>query len=214
MQTSWLIAIVAGYLCGSIPFGLLIGLARGVDIRTAGSGNIGATNAARVLGRKWGMVCFALDVAKGFAPVFIAGLLHGVVGDPAVDAAAGWSWVAVAIAAVLGHMFPVWLKFKGGKGVATGFGVMLGVWPLLAYPVFVALVVWIVLFKTTRYVSLASMVAAVMMPLAVLAIALCRGADLTQRTPFLIVTGLMAVLVIVRHRANITRLIAGNESRM
>lgn len=213
MDTLWLIWIVAAYLCGSVPFGLLIGLAKGVDIREAGSGNVGATNAGRVLGRKWGMLCFGLDVAKGAAPVLVAGFALGYIGHADLPAADAWRWLAVAAAPVVGHVFPVWLKFKGGKGVATGLGVLLGMYPLLTLPALGALVVWIALAAAFRYVSVASMGAAVALP--VIAVVTAYTADRTRALlPVLVVTGAIALLVLLRHRSNITRLLSGTESRI
>lgn len=202
---------LAGYLAGSIPFGLLIGFMRGVDIRDAGSGNIGATNAGRVLGKRFGLLCFTLDVAKGWAPVLAAGVFLGHVGEHVIAPAAALEWLGVAAAAMCGHMFPIWLKFKGGKGVATGFGVMLGVWPMLTLPVIGALIIWIAAALTLRYVSLASMLAAVAMPILVAILAYVDQVALADRWPFFAVTILMALLVVVKHRTNITRLLAGDE---
>src|SRR5687767_15989532 len=116
----WAMAFaVIGYMTGSIPFGLLIGWFQGVDIRARGSGNIGATNAARVLGRSYGLLVFLLDMLKGFLPTFMAGMIIPVLNLPIVPPAAYLLWVVVAAACILGHMFPVFLNFKGGKGVAT-----------------------------------------------------------------------------------------------
>src|SRR5690349_4488530 len=111
MAGRWALWVAIGYLSGSIPFGLLLGLWRGVDIRKAGSGNIGATNLGRVLGRKWGILCFVLDVLKGAVPVAAAGGAMGVLGRGDLPAGQAWGWLAVAVAAVLGHVFPVWLGF-------------------------------------------------------------------------------------------------------
>lgn len=218
-----LFAVAAAYLVGSIPFGLLIGFARGVDIRTLGSKNIGATNAGRVLGRKWGYLAFTLDFLKGLVPVVGAGFLFGAIGPHgAVDPAADWWRIAVAAAAVAGHVAPVWLRFKGGKGVATGFGAMLGLWPGVTFAAAVALVVWVVTVRATRYVSVASIAAAVVLPVAVAAMALAgltqSGGSpverLRQAVPFLAATVLMSALVIWRHRANLARLRAGVENRI
>ena len=209
----WLLWIAVGYLSGSVPFGLLLGRAKGVDLRQSGSGNIGATNASRVLGRRWGVLCFALDVLKGWLPVFVAGTAMGVIGDPDLSAGRAWLWLAVAAVAVLGHVFPIWLGLRGGKGVATGFGVLLGFWPMLTLPAFGALAVWLVLMLTLRYVSVASMSAAVSLPLWVAAFAHLRDENVAPRWPFIAATAAMALLVLVRHRANLSRLFQGTEPK-
>jgi glycerol-3-phosphate acyltransferase PlsY len=211
---AWIVAMVVAYLCGSVPFGLLIGRARGVDIRLHGSRNIGATNAGRVLGRKFGILCFVLDVLKGFLPVFVVGRVMGLTtGEPPALGEQGW-WLAVAVAAMAGHIAPVWLKFKGGKGVATGLGVILGVYPYLTLPGFIVGLVWLLFASTLRYVSLASIVAAGLLPVVFVFVANLRGWTMASLWPMLVVTVLMALLVIVRHRSNMARLIAGTESRL
>jgi len=125
---------LGAYLLGSVPFGLVIGKLKGVDIREHGSGNIGATNAMRVLGKKLGIVCFLLDVLKGSLPVAIAGATLGYASGDALSSADAFVWVGIGIASVLGHMFSIFLGFKGGKGVATGFGVLLAIWPWVTLP--------------------------------------------------------------------------------
>jgi glycerol-3-phosphate acyltransferase PlsY len=213
-ESLWLIWVALAYLAGSIPFGLLMGLARGVDIRNHGSGNVGATNAGRVLGKSWGIACFILDVLKGLLPVLLAGLAFNYAGQWDLTAAQAGKWLAVAVAAVVGHVFPVWLKFKGGKGVATGLGVLLAFWPILTIPGAVALLLWLVCVKIWRYVSLASIVAAVSLPLTLL-IALLSAGELDADTiPFFVVVTLLALLVILRHRDNLARLRAGTESKI
>ncbi|MCC7204744.1 MAG: glycerol-3-phosphate 1-O-acyltransferase PlsY [Phycisphaeraceae bacterium] len=213
-MNAWWPCLIGAYLVGSIPFGLLIGWTRGVDIRKAGSGNVGATNAGRVLGRKWGVLCFVLDVLKGLLPVLIAGAVMGWLGRRDLPAADTWRWLAVAAAAVVGHVFPVWLKFRGGKGVATSLGVLLGFYPVLTLPAVTALVVWVALVKTFHYVSLASIVAAVSLPVTLLIEGQIRRQAISYLTPYLVVTSLLALLVIVRHRSNIQRLLAGTESKV
>ncbi len=215
----WAIAIAGAYVAGSIPFGLLIGFARGVDIREHGSGNIGATNAGRVLGRRWGLLSFALDVAKGTVPVLLAGWLMGVAGseDPSIEDAL--LWLSVAAATVVGHMFSVFLRFKGGKGVATGLGSMLGVWPHLTLAAALAGVVWIVSVKATRYVSVASIVAASSLAPLVLLVRLVRtGLDpdlgWSGVWPFVGVAALLGGLVVFRHRGNVRRLLDGTEPKL
>lgn len=201
----YIIVAVIGYLLGSCPNGFLVSRARGVDIREHGSGNIGATNVLRVLGKKWGYLVFALDCLKGFLAVRVAFALVSTGGPwPAQREIIG---IVAGVACILGHTFPVWLRFRGGKGVATSAGVLLGLMPIAMLSV---LAVWIVLFQLTRYVSLASIGAAVALPIFVflfLQIKLLTGASLL---PFSI---LIAGVVIWRHRSNIQRLLQGKENR-
>lgn len=213
MDWRWLSAVLVAYLCGAIPFGLFLGWMRGVDVRAAGSGNLGATNVGRVLGRKWGLLCFALDVLKGLLPVLVAGWLLGYLGRELSQGEA-WKWLAIAAAAIVGHVFPVWLGFKGGKGVATGLGVLLGLWPVMTVTGLAAFVVWITTLKLSRYVSLASMAAAVSLPVFVVVFGLVRQRPMSSLLPFIVVGALMALLVVVRHRTNIQRLIAGTENKV
>ncbi len=230
----WITSIVGAYLVGSIPVGVLLGRARGIDIRLHGSRNVGATNVARVLGRKTGLLCFALDVAKGALPVIAAGAAAGVLGRPAAARSASaapplsqaevWLWMAVAMSAVAGHMLPVFLRFRGGKGVATGFGAMAAMWPVLTLAALGALAVWCAVLKLTRYVSVASMVAAGSLPLGYAASIAAPAAvgdstegailELCRAWPPLAVTAAMALLVVYRHRANIGRLRRGEEPRV
>ncbi|MDX2116102.1 MAG: glycerol-3-phosphate 1-O-acyltransferase PlsY [Planctomycetota bacterium] len=218
----WTVCIVAAYLAGSIPFGLLLGLARGVDIRQHGSKNIGATNAGRVLGRPWGVLCFVLDVLKGAAPVALAGWWMRTIQQPSITATEAALWLGVAAAAVLGHVFPVFLRFKGGKGVATGFGALLGVWGYLTLPALGALAIWVISVRVTRYVSVASILAAASIPVFTVLLAASSGASrgvsvlaaVAERWPFVAITAVLGTLVIVRHRANIARLIAGKEPKI
>lgn len=216
MNLTWILCLLLAYLCGSIPFGLLIGLARGVDIRQHGSKNIGATNAGRVLGRRWGFIAFALDVAKGAAPVLVAGWLLGFLGRADLEHAEALRWLAIAAAGVLGHMHSLFLRFKGGKGVATGFGVMAGMWGSLTIPAALALVIWVIVVRLTRFVSVASCIAAASIPLTVLAFAIARkgSAGVHAALPFLIITTLLASAVVWKHRANLARLRQGTEPRI
>ena len=209
MLTNWTLWLLIGYISGSIPFSLLIGKAKGVDIRKHGSGNVGATNVGRVLGKPYGIGCFVLDVCKGAIPVAIAGqfIEHGHV-------AGQWQWLAVAAAAVMGHVFPVWLKFKGGKGVATGFGVLLGFWPTLTLPALATIVTWIICVAIWRYISLGSIVGSILLPVYFVIIAKMRGELITDLMPFFIVSSLLSLLVILRHLSNIKRLFAGTESKV
>lgn len=212
---------------GSIPFGLLIGLSRGVDIRDSGSGNVGATNAGRVLGKTWGLLCFLLDVGKGLGPTLGYGLFAGLAcldqgGELAAEVGgtggtggvlAVLGWLAVAVAAVLGHVFPVWLRFKGGKGVATSLGVLLGFWPVLTIPGLIVGLGWVVLAKRTGYVSLASVVASCSLPILATASAICWGRGVGETVVYAGVTLVLACLITVRHRGNIRRLREGTEPK-
>jgi glycerol-3-phosphate acyltransferase PlsY len=196
----WLPTLAIAYLLGSIPFGyLLVRIFRKEDIRTTGSGNIGATNVARSGGKGLGILTLLLDLLKAVAAVVIAA--HFAPGSPGFPSDLA---VAAGIAAVLGHVFPIWLGFKGGKGVASALGVFIAIAPLAAI---CALGVFIVVFAITRYVSLASIVAAAMMPL------FCM-LWMPDRSP-IFVGGIIFVslLVIAKHHANIARLMQGKESR-
>lgn len=199
-----LIVIVA-YLLGSIPFGLIISRAHGVDIREHGSGNIGATNVWRVLGRKWGLLTFFGDWAKGLLAVLL-GMWIGA-RFPGAFRDHSFAGIVAAIGCILGHSCPVWLKFKGGKGVATSLGVIVGMMPLASA---IVLGIWGIVFKASRYVSLASIVAALALPVVVIALIF---AGLVHGWANFYFACAAALLVIARHRANIARLIAGNENR-
>ena len=200
--------VIGAYLLGAIPFGLLIGRARGVDVRTQGSRNIGATNVGRVLGRKWGYLCLALDILKGFVPTLSAALLLRV--DQA-DPRQQLLVLLVAVAAVLGHVFPLYLGFRGGKGVATTIGVALGVWPYFSIAMAAALVAYALVRFTTGTVSAGSLTLAVVFPLALLAYLRWRGLSLADHWPLQAVAVLLGLVIIVRHRENIQRLFRGRE---
>jgi glycerol-3-phosphate acyltransferase PlsY len=220
----WSVAALVAFACGSIPFGPIVARLRGIDLRTVGSGNIGATNVGRALGWKWGVLVYVLDAIKGAAPVLAAGAMAGILGKPADEVAPAdmWWWLLMPIAAVLGHMFSPFVGFKGGKGVATGSGAMLAVWPTLTGPLLVAIGLWAVLLAATRYMSVASMAAAISIPLTVAAAAAIRTGDgtpdgelpLRHALPAIIVTGGVALLVVWKHRPNIERLLAGKENRL
>jgi len=216
---SWTIAIAGAYLLGSIPVGFLMARSRGIDLRAVGSGNIGATNAMRALGKRLGLLCFFLDVAKGALPT---GLTARILIHQPMTSAGAWLWFAVAGAAVGGHMFPVWLRFRGGKGVATGLGVLLGMWPVLTIPAAGAVTLWVVALKLTRYVGVSSCVAAIVIPpltWAVLALGNAGRLPLlwegrVPSTPFLAATALLAAFVVFKHRGNLRRTLAGAEPRI
>lgn len=216
---SWPILLILAFACGSVPFGLLIARAKGVDIRAQGSGNIGATNVGRVLGRKWGFLCFALDALKGAVPVLIAGGARSILGvaSEAIPSAELWLWLLTGVFALLGHVFSPWVRFKGGKGVATGFGAFVSMWTPLTLPAVAALVVWAIVLKTTRMMSLASMVAAFVIPAAILvraSLASDVAAAIAASTPTLVISGLIAILIVVKHRSNIRRILRGEELKV
>jgi glycerol-3-phosphate acyltransferase PlsY len=198
-----LVAGFASFIIGSIPAGYIAGRIAGIDIRTVGSGNIGATNVTRVLGKRYGYPVFIVDFLKGFAavgmsimiakraqPVSIPSELFGIVG---------------AVACVLGHSFPVWLGFKGGKGVAASAGALFGLTPFVAL---IAVAVWLIIFYLTRYVSVASMIAALAVPVTILTLMFLGQ---TAGTTLLYFSICLAAVVIVRHRSNLSRLARGTE---
>ena len=200
-----LIVVLEAYLFGSLPAGYLAGRLAGVDVRKHGSGNIGATNVLRVLGKPWGFGVFFVDALKGFLAVRVAIAIAARTAG-AADYTEFFAILAAA-ACVAGHSFPVWLRFKGGKGVATSAGSLAGVMPIAALTIFI---VWLIVFMVTRYVSLASIVAATALPVAVAALVALQQ---TQGTVLFYFSLLMTTLVVWRHRSNITRLLNGTEPR-
>ena len=187
-----LAVIVLGYLCGSIPWGLLFARAAGVDVRRTGSGNIGAANVARSAGTSLGLATLVADAAKGAIPVLVA---RAAAGPPWLPAAAG-------LAAFAGHVFPVTLGFAGGKGVATALGVLA---PLAPTAAACAVTVFLAAFLATRYVSVGSLLGAVTAPVAL--------AVLGAPAPVLGAGAAMAFVIVIRHRGNLARLRAGTEPR-
>ena len=213
-QNVLLILIPVGYLLGSVPFGLIVGLAKGVDPRKAGSGNIGATNVARLLGKRFFFLVFTLDLCKSLLPMFIASAAAHRIPEAQRDWRIYLLWLMVGFAAVLGHMFSLFLGFKGGKGVATSAGVMLGLSPYFTWPGLVAVLVFIIVFYAWRYISLGSIAGACAFPIAYLAIGLSRGWPVFgSQLPMLIFALIMAALIVYKHRGNIARLRTGTEPR-
>ena len=205
---------LAAYVIGSTPFGVIIARAKGVDLRAQGSGNVGATNVGRVLGQRWWYLCFVLDVLKGALPVLAAGLLLREPDRAVPSATTQLAWLLVACGAIMGHVFSFWLKFRGGKGVATSLGVLLGFYPFFTWPGLVAFALWGAAVLIWRYVSLASIIAAGAFPLLLVCACFVFGWDLGVVWPLLAFASAMALLVIVRHRTNISRLLAAKrESR-
>ena len=203
------------YLIGSIPFGLIVAQTRGIDPRTAGSGNIGATNVGRLLGGRFFAIVFILDLLKGLLPTVAAGaLLAHFRGSSAGYRAPDYLlWLLVAFAAICGHMFSIFLHFKGGKGVATSAGVILGVFPYFTVAALVAIVVFLILLKTTRYMSIASMGGSMAFPAAYLAFGLARRWPVfAEQLPLLLFAVLIALMIVYKHRGNLARLRAGTEN--
>ncbi len=203
-------AILAGvallaYLLGSLPTGYIAGRLVGVDIRKVGSGNVGATNVTRVLGKRFGYPVFLVDFAKGLAAVMLAMIMAKAAQSSAqfVDLCAAIG----AICSLMGHSYSIWLGFRGGKGVATLMGALFGINWITAL---IVCVVWIVVFEATRYVSLASIAAAVALPIAVAIVLFLKGLP----TPIpLYFSFCLGAIVVVRHRSNLSRLVKGTEPR-
>ncbi len=217
VEQKLLVLVAVAYLAGSIPFGLIVGLARGVDVRTQGSGNIGASNVGRLLGRNYFFLVMFLDLLKGLIPVLVASQVVASRTNASLPPgqAVYILWLSVGFASVIGHMFSVFLKFKGGKGVATSAGILLGLWPFYTLPGIVTVATFIVLFFATRYISVGSIGAAISFPIAYVAIGLWRGWDpLGGQWPLLAFAVVISGLVIWKHRSNIARLRAGTEHRM
>ena len=198
------LSVLLGYLLGSIPTGFLVGKARGVDIRSSGSGNIGATNAFRVLGKTAGTLVLLADALKGFLACFLA--VHAVaagLGLTPSSATREFLAIVAGIAAILGHNYTIWLRFKGGKGIATSAGVLIA-WAPGA--LLVCLVLWLAVLGLSRYVSVASITAAFCLPLAV---GLLHGSRV-----MILITALIGVLAIYKHKSNLQRLSQGTEHRL
>jgi glycerol-3-phosphate acyltransferase PlsY len=197
----WAVAgIVAAFFMGSVPYGLLAGKLKGIDIRKVGSGNIGTTNVFRCLGARLGTAVFLLDFAKGFLPVWLFKVAAGI-----GEWGWGWEagWILVGLAAVCGHNFSPFVNFKGGKGIATSAGVLAGLMPL---SFLICFALWAVLFLGTGYMSVASIAAALALPVSAWL--------LYGDSPWLCgLALLMGILAVVRHRSNIGRLKAGTENR-
>jgi len=197
--------LLVSYLLGAIPFGLVLGfLVGGLDIRSQGSGNIGATNVGRALGRPWAIAAFLLDAAKGWAPAFY--LPHVVLALGSSEESEWGLRVLYGFAAVCGHVWPLYLRFKGGKGVATLAGAVIAVDPLIFLG---GGAVWLVTLGTTRYVGLSSLMMSLSFPF----LAAWRLAGRPERGEVVWGTALLTALVFLRHRANFARMLAGTEPK-
>lgn len=198
---SYIVTALVAYLLGSIPTGFLVAKARGVDIRTVGSGNIGATNAFRALGKGLGVFVLLMDALKGWVAVIVAAAVVDTMlpGGPPLE----YLRITAGITAILGHNFTCWLHFKGGKGIATSAGVLIA---LVPWALLIILLIFIILFLLTRYVSVGSIAASFSLPFATWFTT--KDAGLTA------VTGAMGALAIIKHRKNIQRLLNGTENRI
>lgn len=198
------IGVIAAYLLGSIPTGYIFGrVLKGVDVRTMGSGNMGATNVFRTIGKAQGIMVLMLDGLKGFLAVTLLPVLLSGMFDYSIETSRINPYIIFGAAAIAGHIWTVFLKFKGGKGVATTAGVMIGLSPVIFI---IALVVWVIVFAARRYVSLASITAALSLPVS----ALIMGRDLY----FVLFMLVLAAVGVYSHRSNIKRLLAGEEKRL
>ena len=187
--------VLVSYLFGALPIGLLVGrMVKGIDVRDYGSGNIGASNVWRTMGPVWGIAVFLFDFCKGYFPTLLAGRVHDV---------SPWLPVLVGLASILGHNFSPFLRFKGGKGVATSLGVVYGLSPLAAA---VGFAVWGLCLLVTRYISVSSMIAAVVTSLLLI--------GLNRDLPHLLFASLVAFFVVIKHRSNLARLKAGTEPKV
>ena len=199
--SGYIATAIAAYLLGSIPTGFLVAKARGIDIRTVGSGNIGATNAFRILGKGPGILVLLADALKGWTAVQVAA---PVVAQLVSDTSSDYLRITAGIAVILGHNYTCWLGFKGGKGIATSAGVLIA---LVPWALLIILGIWIILFLLTRYVSLGSVAASFALPFATW---FTTGHDIGLTA----VTGAMGGLAIYKHRRNIQRLLNGTENRV
>jgi glycerol-3-phosphate acyltransferase PlsY len=213
-MSSVALVVVLSYLLGAVPFSLVVARAHGVDLRQHGSGNAGATNAWRVLGRGPGTLVFALDLLKGLVPVLLAPRLAGVdAADPFGPSAPAWLAVLAGASAMLGHVYTVWGRlffgsFKGGKGVATGAGMLLGLIPVA---VAVGAVVFAAVMALTRWVSLGSILAAVSLPVT---LGVQRALGATVAPPVWAFALVVPVFIVWTHRTNVRRLLDGTEPRL
>ncbi|MBN2561844.1 MAG: glycerol-3-phosphate 1-O-acyltransferase PlsY [Phycisphaerae bacterium] len=219
MPIAWQLALlfIGSYLLGGVPFGLVVARLKGVDIRKRGSGNVGATNVGRVLGRKWGVLVLVLDATKGALTTVLASVLlmhrdgrFADVGQVHRDLVL----LSTGVCCVIGSIAPVYLRFRGGKGVATSLGVVLGIYPYLTLPGLAALAVWAIVVLASRYVSLGSIAAACVLPVAFIAISWFSHWPLADHYPLLGLCLVMSSAVLLRHRGNMGRLLSGTESRI
>ena len=215
LPVTLLLIAAGGFALGSVPFGLIVGRLRGVDVRAAGSGNIGASNVGRLLGRRYFYLTLALDALKGFVPALAASLtVHAATVPDQRTPLLYALWLLAGLAAVLGHVFSPWLGFRGGKGIAAGIGMLLGLWPFGTLPGLGATALFLLAVRLTRYISLGSLLAAWAVPTLQVTLGLLLGWPVARQWPVTLALVLLAGLVTYKHRGNVRRLRDGTENRV
>ncbi len=217
-MTFWMVfaaCLVGSFLLGGMPFGLWVGKLHRLDVRAIGSGNVGAMNVGRILGRKWFFVVFLLDLLKGLFPTIIGGIAILSFSDAGPgDTLVMICRLLVGLASILGHNYSPLLGFKGGKGVSTSLGVTLGIFPDFTYPGLLSFGMWVLGFGLTRMSSVGSLAGGVSFPVFYILLLFRRGGSTGENLPFVVFALLVALMVVVRHRSNITRILAGTETRV
>lgn len=208
---SMLPVLIVCYLIGSVPFGVIVARLKGIDITQHGSRNIGATNVGRVLGKRYGVMVFLLDFCKGFIPVLLVGSLLEFDEDRAGPAHLV-AWLSAAFCCFAGHVYSIYLGFKGGKGVATALGATMGIYPDLTVPTLICFAVWLLMLAISRLVSLSSLAGILAFPIAVYF--MLRPIDIHEHWPVVLYALLVPGIAIQRHRSNISRLLHGTERGM
>ena len=206
------VIFILSYLFGSIPWAFIIGKVNGVDIRKCGSGNVGATNVTRTVGKYWGKLCFACDLLKGVIPVILVAKLSKVILPEISSDHINYGCMLAGFGSISGHVWTIFLKFKGGKGISTSAGVLLALAPA---PVLACLICWVIIFKLSKMVSLASIIAAALLPIfaVVFNLTLKNHNFFTTSTSILIFLIVIAIIAIAKHHSNIKRIINGTESK-
>lgn len=216
MAPSWQLVILAGvaYFIGSIPFGLIVGKLKGIDVRDHGSKNIGATNVGRLLGKRYFFLVTLLDALKSMLPLIAASVVMAGVPEHERFPLLYAVWIGVGVAAMLGHIFSIFLGFKGGKGVATAAGIVLGLWPYYTIAGVLTISLFILIVYITRYISVGSILASAMFPVFYILLGLSRGWPVFgTQWPLLAMAVGVALLILIRHRENLKRLRAGTEKK-
>ena len=206
------VIFISSYLFGAIPWAFIIGKLNGIDIRKCGSGNVGATNVTRTVGKYWGKLCFFCDLLKGVIPVIIVAKLAKIIYPNIIEAHINYGCMLAGFSAISGHVWTIFLKFKGGKGVSTSAGVLLALAPA---PVLAGLICWIIIFKLSKMVSLASIIAAAFLPIIAITFnfTLKSHKFFLTSTPILTFLIIIAMIAIAKHHSNIKRILNGTESK-